>query len=63
MIPKSTHVDRMKENIAVFDFTLSNEEMMQINELDTGQSQFFDSHDPTAIKTIVSGGRPGANEN
>lgn len=63
VIPKSTHVDRMKENIAVFDFTLSNEEMMQINELDTGQSQFFDSHDPTAIKTIVSGGRPGANEN
>lgn len=63
VIPKSVHAERMKENIAVFDFTLSDEEMKQIGELDKGHSQFFDSHDPEAIKTIVSGGRPGANEN
>lgn len=63
VIPKSVHAGRMRENIAVFDFTLSDEEMKQISKLDKGQSQFFDPHDPVAIKTIVSGGRPGANEN
>lgn len=63
IIPKSTHIERMKENIDVFDFMLSKKEMEQISKLDKGQSQFFNPHDPMAINTIVSGGRPGANEN
>lgn len=63
VIPKSVHVERMRENMDVFDFTLSNQEMQQISALDKRQSQFFDPHDPAAIKTIVNGGRPGANEN
>lgn len=36
VIPKSSHPDRLLENIDVFDFELSVEEMNQINSLDTG---------------------------
>jgi len=35
-IPKSTRPERMHENIAVFDFQLSPEEMASINALDRG---------------------------
>lgn len=61
VIPKSVHRDRIQENISVFDFSLSEEEMHMIEKLDRRQSQFFDPHDPEAIATIVKGGRPGAN--
>lgn len=36
VIPKSVHRDRIAENIAVFDFSLTNQEMASIDELDTG---------------------------
>lgn len=62
-IPKSIHTDRITENIAIFDFQLSDEEMTKISQLDQRHSDFFDPHDPEALKTIVGGGRPGANEN
>ncbi|WP_367333268.1 aldo/keto reductase [Limosilactobacillus sp.] len=61
VIPKSVHRDRIQENISVFDFSLSEEEMHMIEKLDRRQSQFFDPHDPEAIATIVKGGCPGAN--
>lgn len=62
-IPKSVHINRISENINIFDFRLSDEEMDKISQLDQHHSDFFDPHDPDAIKAIVSGGRPGANEN
>lgn len=62
VIPKSVHPARMAENINVFDFKLSESEMQAISALDQKHSQFFDRRDPAAIKTVVSGGRPGANE-
>ena len=62
-IPKSVHTQRIAENFAIFDFHLSNEEMTMIQQLNQNHSEFFDPHDPEAIKTIVSGGRPGANKN
>lgn len=62
-IPKSIHPQRIAENINTFDFALSDQEMTTISQLDLGKSQFFDPHDPVAIKTIVNGGRPGANGN
>lgn len=38
IIPKTTHVERMKENIDLFDFTLSDEDIKQIELLDTGHN-------------------------
>ena len=40
VIPKSTHRERMRENLAIDDFELSADEMRQIRSLDTGRSQF-----------------------
>ena len=36
VIPKSVRIERMKENLDILDFTLSNEEMGKISKLDTG---------------------------
>lgn len=38
IIPKTTHIERMKENIDLFDFTLTNDDMKTIQELDTGHN-------------------------
>lgn len=35
--PKSSHTERMKSNMEIFDFYLSEEDMARINELDTGK--------------------------
>ena len=40
IIPKSTHKDRMIENIQIFDFVLSEEEMKIISTLDLDRSMF-----------------------
>ena len=40
IIPKSIHKERMKENIDILDFELSDEEMEKINRLDKGKSLF-----------------------
>ena len=38
VIPKTTHIDRMKENIEIFDFELSEEDLKDIQTLDTGHN-------------------------
>ena len=38
VIPKSVRRERMIENAAVFDFSLSEEEMAQVRSLDTGHN-------------------------
>ena len=54
VIPKSVHKDRMEENINVFDFQLTEEEMRQIENLDGGESLFFSHYDPKTVEWIVS---------
>ena len=51
-IPKSVRPERMRENIDVFDFELSAEEMSQLAELDRGESQFFDHRDPAMVSLL-----------
>lgn len=38
VIPKTTHIERMKENIDIFDFDLSEEDLKKIQKLDTGHN-------------------------
>ncbi|EEI70124.1 organophosphate reductase [Lentilactobacillus hilgardii ATCC 27305] len=52
-IPKSVHKNRMVENINIFDFELTDEEMTMIQKLDKQESQFFDHRDPEAQMKIV----------
>lgn len=53
IIPKSTHIERMKENIDIFDFSLSQEDMEYIAGLDTGKSLFFDHHDADTVRMFM----------
>jgi 2,5-diketo-D-gluconate reductase A len=49
VIPKSVRADRMAENIDVFDFQLTDDEMTRIAAMDTGVSLFFDHRDPAVV--------------
>lgn len=52
VIPKSVHKERIAENIDVFDFALTDDEMKTMATLDKKESQFFDHRDPTTIEQI-----------
>lgn len=54
VIPKSTHRERMEENINVFDFTLNSEDMKRIEELDGGKSLFFSHYDPQTVEWFMT---------
>lgn len=50
VIPKSTHLERMKENFNVFDFELAHEDMDVISKLDKNESSFFSHQDPSIVE-------------
>jgi diketogulonate reductase-like aldo/keto reductase len=53
-IPKSVRKERILENIDIFDFSLSADEMESIKTLDTGKSLFFDHRDPDMVKWLCT---------
>ena len=53
IIPKSVHVERMQQNMDIFDFELSQDDMAAIAALDTKQSLFFDHHAPEVVKMFM----------
>ena len=55
MIPKSTHKERIEENLAIWDFTLSEEEMQKISSLDMGyQGTAIKHFDPEFVRMCVT---------
>lgn len=52
VIPKSTHRERMEQNLDVFDFTLTDEEMREIAALDIGHSEIIDHTDPRLVQAL-----------
>jgi diketogulonate reductase-like aldo/keto reductase len=51
-LSKTTRKERMLENISVFDFELSTEDMVAITTLDTKTSSFFDHRNPEIVKWL-----------
>ena len=54
IIPKSVHKDRMQQNFDLFDFTLTAEEIAEIEALDGGESLFFSHYDPKTVEWFMS---------
>lgn len=52
-IPKSTHVERMRQNLDIFDFTLSEEEMRKISTLNQHDAGTVNFSDPQFVKYLI----------
>ena len=52
VIPKSVHKERMEQNLAIWDFTLSGEDMAEIAKLDIGRSEIVDHSDPKFVQML-----------
>lgn len=54
VLAKSVRKERMEENINIFDFKLSEEDMKTISEMDKMESSFFNHYDPEAIEYLAN---------
>ncbi|UQS85750.1 aldo/keto reductase [Apilactobacillus apisilvae] len=54
IIPKSVHIERMKQNLEIWNFELNNDEIKAIEELDLNTSLFVNYSDPEFIKSLNS---------
>ena len=54
VIPKSVHRERMEQNLAIWDFQLSDEDMAEIAGLDIGHSEIVDHSDPKFVQMLHS---------
>ena len=52
-IPKSSHIERMKQNFDVFDFSLTNDDMVQIETMNQSDTGFRNYTDPQYIKHLI----------
>ena len=52
IIPKSVHVERMEQNIDIWDFQLTDEEMEQIASKDLGHSEIVNHDNPAFVKML-----------
>lgn len=52
-LAKSTHIERIKENLEIFDFQLSEQDMECISKLDTNTSLFFNHQTPETVDRFV----------
>ena len=54
IIPKSVHIERMEQNIDIWDFTLTEEEMQTVAAKDLGHSEIVNHDDPAFVKFIFN---------
>ena len=54
IIPKSVKVERMQQNIDIWDFTLTDEEMAAIAAKDLGHSEIVNHDDPAFVKFVLN---------
>ena len=54
VIPKSVHKERIEQNMNIWDFQLSDEDMTEIAKLDIGHSEIVDHSDPAFVKMLHS---------
>ena len=54
VIPKSVHKNRMEQNMDIWDFELSQEDMAEISKLDLGHSEIVNHDDPGFVKMLHS---------
>lgn len=52
-IPKSNHIERMRQNFDIFDFSLTQDDMMQIETMNQSDAGFIDFTDPNFVKYLI----------
>ena len=52
-IPKSSHIERMQQNFDVFDFTLTRDDMAQIETMNQSDAGFINFNDPAFVKYLL----------